>query len=354
MLSHYTSHPAGLNSRLSTAYILLEHIGPETGQMLSNTWNKQRQEPERRQRLFQGLARIMFSLARVPQPRIGAFQFHDDGAVTLTNRPLTCTTMILENDNTPRTIGQHETFAYADAFASSMLSFHDSRFLSHPNAVSDAADCRGQMAARVVLSMLLRRYANPSCRAGPFLLQLTDLHASNILVDDDWNVACLIDLEWVCSLPAALLAVPYWLTGRGIDQITGTHLVEFDQVRREFMHIFEQEERTMAAAASHGIILSEVMRHTWESGGVWFWYSIMSINAMFSLVNDHLCPQFSTDLYLSKVTEPLSNLWCVDAHTVVEKKVAEYHEYEARLRRLFTEEKEGRPLDKQTSPGDTK
>lgn len=36
---------------------------------------------------------------------------------------------------------------------------------------------------------------------GPFLLQLTGLHASNIFVNNDWNVTRLIDLEWVCSLP---------------------------------------------------------------------------------------------------------------------------------------------------------
>jgi hypothetical protein len=32
-------------------------------------------------------------------------------------------------------------------------------------------------------------------RHGPFPLQLTDLHASNIFVDEDWNITCLIDLE---------------------------------------------------------------------------------------------------------------------------------------------------------------
>jgi hypothetical protein len=36
------------------------------------------------------------------------------------------------NDDTQQTIGQHEPFADADAFASDMLSFHDSRLLSHP------------------------------------------------------------------------------------------------------------------------------------------------------------------------------------------------------------------------------
>lgn len=300
--------------------------------MLSNTWDKYRQEPQRRQRLFQGIARIMLSLARVPQPCIGSFHFGNDGVMMLTNRPLLCTTVILENDNTPRTMDQDKTYASASAFASDMLSFHDSRFLSHPNAVFDAANCREQIAARVMLRALLHRYTDASTGAGPpFRLQLTDLHESNILVDKDWNVTCLIDLEWVCSLPAAVLGVPYWLTGRGIDQITDEPLAEFDKVHLEFMRIFKREE---AAAAGHGVILSRPMHLAWESGATWFWHSVTSMNAMFGLVNSHLCPLFSTNLYSSHVTTVLSNIWCVDANSVVEKKVTEYEDYKAELQGL--------------------
>lgn len=88
-LSRYASHPTTL--RLSTAYMLLEHVGPVTGQMLSDTIGEYRKDPIRRQRVFRGIARIMLSLARVPQPRIGSFQFHDNGSISLTNWPLTCT-----------------------------------------------------------------------------------------------------------------------------------------------------------------------------------------------------------------------------------------------------------------------
>lgn len=32
-------------------------------------------------------------------------------------------------------------------------------------------------------------------------MQVTDLHGSNILVDDRWNVTAIIDLEWICARP---------------------------------------------------------------------------------------------------------------------------------------------------------
>jgi hypothetical protein len=49
-LSPYTAHPT--SQRYSTAYMLLEYIGPNTGQMLSSTWEKHRNDPLRRQKLF--------------------------------------------------------------------------------------------------------------------------------------------------------------------------------------------------------------------------------------------------------------------------------------------------------------
>lgn len=189
-------------------------------------WDKWREDPTRRKRLHQGIARLTLSLARIPQPRIGAFQFHDDCTVTLSNRPLTCAIMMLENDGTPRTINKSNTYSCTESFVSDMITLHDKYFLSNPNAVYDAGDCRGQMAARTLLRAVSHHYVKQEFRNGPFLLQLSDFHASNIFVDEEWNITCLIDLEWVCAVPAEMLAVPYWLTGRAIDGLRREHLDE--------------------------------------------------------------------------------------------------------------------------------
>lgn len=337
LLSHYTAHSAS-PSLLSTAYMLLEYIGPETGQMLSQTWHEQRHEPERRRRFFYSLSGIILSLSRVPQPRIGSFQFHDDGSVTLTNRPLSCAMMILENDGSPRTIGPRDTYVSTEAFVSDMLSFHDSRFLSHPNAVCNARDCRRQMAARVALRALSHRYIDASRRAGPYLLQLTDLHGSNVLVDDDWNITCLIDLEWISALPAEMLRAPHWLAGSGIDEICDEKLDEFNKLRLEFVDIFQEREREATAAASHGIGLSQVLTSTWGSGAVWFWHCITSINAMFELVDHHLFPRFSINIYQAVPATTVSNLWSEDTEAVVDRKVAEFETYKTQLQQLFVDE----------------
>ncbi|KND87838.1 hypothetical protein TOPH_07455 [Tolypocladium ophioglossoides CBS 100239] len=252
LLSSYTTHST--THHLPAAYMLLEDVGSDTSQMLSNTFQQHRGDPDRRRRLFRGMARLMLSLARIPQPRIGSFRFHNDGTVTLTNRPLNCTTMMLENDGTPRTMQTNQTYSCTEPFVADMLHLHDKRFLSHPNAIYNDKNCRGEMAAKVMTRALAHRFIRQNQRNGPFFLQLNDLHQSNIFVDDEWNITCLIDLEWVCALPAEMLAAPYWMTGRAIDDIW-EGLAEFNAVHAEFMGAFEEEEHVRTIAKSAAFLL---------------------------------------------------------------------------------------------------
>ncbi|OBT60084.1 hypothetical protein VE03_10364 [Pseudogymnoascus sp. 23342-1-I1] len=332
-LSQYASNPS--TSDFRTPYMLLEYIDSDTGEMLSKTWDTQREDLACRRKLFQGMSRIILSLARIPQPRIGSFQFHDDCTVTLTNRPLTCTMAILENEGTPRITQKHDTYACTESFVSDMITFHDNRLLSNPNAVYDAGDCRAQMAQRTLLRALSHQYIKRARRNGPFLLQLTDVNPSNIFVDGECNFTCLIDLEWICALPAEMLAVPYWLTCRGIDEIEGQYLAEFNEIRQEFMHILEEEEQK--GPAEHNISIVGAMRDMWDSKGVWYWYCIASANGMLALLADHICPAFSVDHLYSDFEEVLSKFWCEDSEDVVQQKVVDNKEYNAELRQIFGE-----------------
>ncbi|KAE9977793.1 hypothetical protein EG328_001826 [Venturia inaequalis] len=336
-LSHYTPNPTAHN--LPTAYMLLEHIDSGTGQMLSNTWDKWREDPIRQKRLHQGIAHLMLSLARIPQPRIGAFQFHDNCTVTLSNRPLTCAIMMLENDGTPRNIQRNDTYTCTEPFVSDMITLHDNYLLSNPNAVYDAGDCHSQMATRTLLRALSHQYIRKEFRNGPFLLQLSDFHASNIFVDEEWNITCLIDLEWVCALPVEMLNVPYWLTGCAIDGLREREDFEkFNTIRQEFMIQFEDEERKMVLG--HKLPLARVMDEMWESKGVWFWYCLDSVNAMLVVLSDHVCPKFVSRL-LPEAEEMLSRFWREDCGRIVEKKLADQERYDVELRYVFGEGVDG-------------
>ena len=310
--------------------MVLEYL--DSGQMLSDTFHMYRDDVAHRKRLFKGISRILLSLARIPQPHIGSFRFHDNGTITLANRPLSCSMIILENDGAARTIQMNDTYSCTDAFVSDMLSFHDHRFLSQPNAVYGENDCRGQMAVKTLLRVLSHRHIKRALRNGPFILQFTDFHASNILVDKEWNITGLIDLEWICALPSEMLEVPYWLTGCAIDQIKGEKYDQFDKIRREFMNIFEEEEQAMKAGPQNSLTLSHVMKDMWESKGVWFWNCVSSVNAMYLLLEAHLYAPESLSIEAESI---VSRFWCNDSEDIVRRKLAEKQAYDDELRDLF-------------------
>lgn len=129
-----------------------------------------------------------------------------------------------------------------------------------------------------------------------------------------------------------MLAVPYWLTGHSIDEIVGDNLHEFDEVRQEFMNLFEAEEVNIASKQKPA--LASIMYKGQESDGVWFWRCLGSTNAMISLVEDYICPKFSRLSF--KAEEILSQYQCQGSAEVIEKKVTDYEGYRKGLQILFS------------------
>ncbi|KAK3366879.1 hypothetical protein B0T24DRAFT_722772 [Lasiosphaeria ovina] len=289
----------------STAYMLLEHIGPKTGQMLSATLAQHRRDSPRQDRLFRGLARVMLSLARLPQPHIGSFRFNaTDGTL----------------------------YQSTDTFASDMLTMHDNYLLHYRHAVRNDMDARERMTNRTLLRAAMHHFIPPDRRNGPFLVQLTDIYQSNIFVDDDWNV---LDLERICALPAEMLAVPYWLTGCTIDDIVGSEYESFDQARQQFLAAMEEEIKCTTRPVAHDIPIICTMQDSWSSKAVWFWACITSINGWLFVFEDHILPKFGADRRLIPNLSRASALWTEGIDAVVKAKVDDEDKYRGELRSLF-------------------
>ncbi|PKS10028.1 hypothetical protein jhhlp_004653 [Lomentospora prolificans] len=91
---------------------------------------------------------------------IGAFEFHDDGTLTLTNWPPTCGVMIHENNGAPRVLRKKATYDCVDPYISDLLTFHDERFMAQQNAVDYELDCRSQIAAQTLLRTIAHHYCD--------------------------------------------------------------------------------------------------------------------------------------------------------------------------------------------------
>ncbi|EFR05280.1 hypothetical protein MGYG_08291 [Nannizzia gypsea CBS 118893] len=114
ILSQYVPHPIAIPPDLG--YILIECIELNRGRMLSDTWANYLNNITLRTTLFQGLACIMLSLARVPLPKIGSFVIDKNGFILLSNRPLTPEIQQLENDEIPINIYCDYTYLTIDSY----------------------------------------------------------------------------------------------------------------------------------------------------------------------------------------------------------------------------------------------
>ncbi|KAB8225892.1 hypothetical protein BDV33DRAFT_230306 [Aspergillus novoparasiticus] len=297
---------------LESGYLLMDYVGNSEVQMLSETWDEDHHHRDKRTNLFRGLSRIMLSLSQIPLPRIGTWTLDPNGALRLSNRPLTLRLHQLENGGIPTSIGRTLTYPAADAYYLDLLACHDGRIRHQPNSLSDEDDGRAQMARLTIMRALLPHFTNRELRQEPFLYRLTDLHPSNIFADRHWHVKCLVDLKWACSLPAETLRPPYWLTGRSIDDLTGEHLEAFKQVYEEFLDVLEEEEN------------------------FWYFHSLDSPKGLFNLFHQHVHPIFVSASRVSpEFSRIVSDYWAVDTETIKSTKLQGKEEYEKVLRQRF-------------------
>lgn len=243
--------------------MLLDYIG-DKGTMLSQTLKKFRDaDPDRLQNLLRGISRIMISLASKAQSRIGSLRFSDDGSIELGNRPLFCANTILESEGAPKVVNR--TYATEGHFIDDMLRFREESFRAQPNAVNDEEDCRLQMFHMVLLRRMKAHFADRHYQ-GPFVLQFTDFHASNIFVDDEWNIVSLIDLEFVCALPPSMLSAPYWLTVDAMDEISD-RIDAYGRLHQLFTSTLRRYQQRLRH--EHNVDLALAVESAWETYAYW-------------------------------------------------------------------------------------
>ncbi|PKY07201.1 hypothetical protein P168DRAFT_295141 [Aspergillus campestris IBT 28561] len=311
---------------LENGYLVMDYVGSPEAQMLSETWDENRNDQDKRANLFRGLSQIMLSLSRTPLPCIGSWTLDFDGVLRLSNRPLTLRLHQLENGGVPTNISRGMTYTTADSYYLDLLSCHDNRLRYQPNSLNDEEDGRAQMASLAIMRALLPQFTDRQLRQGPYLYQFTDMHPSNIFVDSQWHVKCVVDLEWACSLPAETLHLPYWLTGRPIDDLTGESLNTFSQTYDEFLGVFKEEEKSFPLNDNS----------CWRTGSFWYFLALNSPKGLFNLVHQHIHPIFdSTHPISSELPRVVSNYWAADMKKVIDAKIRDKEEYEKTLRQRF-------------------
>ncbi|TAQ89490.1 hypothetical protein B7494_g2165 [Chlorociboria aeruginascens] len=220
-----------------------------------------------------------------------------------------------------------------DSYVNGLLSYHDDRLEHQPNAVNGPGDCASQMTALAFMRTIRPHFFNPSLNHGPFVFSLTDLHTSNIFVDKDWNIKCVVDLEWAASLPLEFMRTPYWLSAQAIDRIDSE---AYNMLREEFMSIFENEEEKRPAI--YGLRRTDVMRTGWELGTFWYTFALDSPTGLHSLFYKRLQPLYSkTDGDDVNVFTIILQYWIRQPSAFIRTKLNDREIYDEKLRNEFHE-----------------
>ncbi|KAI9742657.1 MAG: hypothetical protein M1818_003798 [Claussenomyces sp. TS43310] len=320
--------PLRLPYNLQVGHLVIDYIEENNGKMLSETWEEHRHDKPHRTNLFRDLSRIILSLGRIHLPRIGSFTMDNKGVLALTNRPLTLQLHQLENEGIPTNIARDTTYVTTDAYFLDILACHSNRLVYQPNAVNNEEDCRAQMAVLTAFRAVFPHFVRRDLRRGPFLFTLTDLHQSNIFVDDDWNIKYLIDLEWACSLPMEMQHPPYWLTSQSVDHLWGEGLKLFEEKYEEFLEIFADEE-------GQSLLRTHTMRKGWEDKNFFYFLALDSITGLYSLFLQHIQPKFADHILDDHFERILSPYWRTESEQFVASKIQEKSAYDARLKAEF-------------------
>ncbi|KAK2798474.1 hypothetical protein FQN50_008834 [Emmonsiellopsis sp. PD_5] len=331
--SGYVRHQGPALDGLKAGYVLIQYLDKSKGTMLSCTWNDKRHDKDLRANLFKGLTQIILKLAKVPVPRIGSFVINDDGFLVLSNRPLSLEIHQLEREEIPVDIPRGMTYCSVDSYVADTLSFHDSRLHHQPNAINDEFDGIFQATALATMRSVASHFFQRDLRRGPFIYMLNDLHQSNILVDEGWNVRYLIDLEWACSRPIEMLHPPHWLTGENVD-MDSTAAELFAPIHQEFTGALEQEEKRF-----HGdntTSLSEIMNRGWETKMFWFSLALMTPTGPSQIFYNHIRQKIvGDDVDRVAFLTIMKHMWTQDMKAFIAKKLKDKDAYERKLQEEF-------------------
>jgi hypothetical protein len=168
-----------------------------------------------------------------------------------------------------------------------MLRSREEAFSAQPNAVNDEEDCYLQMFHLMLLRRLKPHFVRHS--DGPFVLQFTDFHASNIFVYDQWNIVALIDLEFVCAFPPDMMSMPHWLSVDAIDNVC-ENIDAFHKMQEIFIEIFLEEERVMGH--ENVVRLAPLTQEALETSSCWYYQALTSVNGVACSLEDHIYEKF--------------------------------------------------------------
>ncbi|OKL63613.1 hypothetical protein UA08_01015 [Talaromyces atroroseus] len=248
----------------------------------------------------------------------------------------------LEHSKRDTTYTSADTF-YLDLLYLDLLASHDNRLRYQGNAVFGEDDPRRQAVDLVLTRASLAHFTDRSLRDGPFVMYLTDMHPSNIFVDKDWNIKHIIDLECACSLPLEHLLAPFWLTGKGVDQLTGPEYKRFEKRYRKLTNAIRHEETNVPLCYKNRMYsLAATMDRAWEQRHYWYLLVLRPPTGLFNIFREQLQPLYEEAPDGPSLSAAVSPFWTPGMGSFVRSKLEDLAQYLKEVREIFNSDKSGK------------
>lgn len=265
---------------LNYGYILVDWIETDTTRKLSSVFSTLRTKA-RIENLCQDMSRIILSLSKCAQFRIGSWTIDNNGHINLSNRPIPGHLLLFEDYGVTADIPREMTYRDAASFFADLTLTHDNSLLVPDYGLSEknANALSGDIIK--LEEFLYWSYDQSSPCKGPFVMQFTDMHIGKIFVDEDWHIKYITDLDFACSLPLGTLLPPWWWWwSEKPFKITLNEKYDLHKIRhKQFMEIFDREEKTYNRELWHrGKLYSRAAMIAKAMDSNRFWYGRTFVN----------------------------------------------------------------------------
>ncbi|KAJ5594933.1 uncharacterized protein N7459_001141 [Penicillium hispanicum] len=261
-------------------------------------------DEDRLELLYGQLAGVLLQLYIPSLPLIGSLTQIDDFTWEVARRPLSMNmNELVRLGGLPRSKlpSLSTTFNTSSSYIEALAELNIEHLVHQRNdSVESADDCRRKFVARQLFRKLARdkRLTNPLLEKGPFKIWCDDLRPANVLLNENMQIAGVVDWEFTYAAPAEFSHAPPWwlliekpeLWPKGIEDWTRV----FDYRLKTFLKALRVSEDT---AIQHGRLgedqrLSKPMHESWESGDFWIMYAALHSFAFDGIYWHKIDPRF--------------------------------------------------------------
>lgn len=229
------------------------------------------------EKAYRSMAKILIELSKCQFTHIGGVTRDQSGHWCIGKRPLTLDmNQLVALANYPPDALPANAFSTATDYFVALARNHMTHLRTQRNdAVDNEFDCRRKYVARC----LFLKIAENFCKAhnnGPFRLFCDDLRPSNVIVDADLNIRCVIDWEFCYAAPAEFTyCSPWWLLLAHPDDwedSLDSFLAQYLPRHEMFLKVLQEyeDEETQRGALSESQRLSGGMALSMQNGDFWF------------------------------------------------------------------------------------